>query len=45
MLNKEDLPTLGRPTIPIFKVLDGRPHWQVGYLSMDAFFGGIFVKR
>lgn len=42
MLNKVDLPTFGKPTIPIFSVFDGRPQRQGTLLSIEAFFGGIF---
>jgi hypothetical protein len=41
-LKKEDFPTFGRPTIPIFRLLEGRPRsaffsWVAGFL------GGILV--
>lgn len=40
-LNNDDFPTLGRPTIPIFKLFEGRPN--LGLFSTGApFFGGIF---
>lgn len=38
-LKREDLPTLGSPTIPIFKLLEGLP--SLGFSTTCCFFGGI----
>lgn len=38
-LKREDLPTFGRPTIPIFKLLEGLP--SLGFSTTCCFLGGI----
>jgi hypothetical protein len=38
-LKKLDFPTFGNPTIPIFKLLEGRP--KSGFCTSAAFFGAI----
>ena len=42
-LKKEDLPTLGRPTMPILTWLPGRP--SSGFSSSTTFLGGMAVAR
>ena len=41
-LKNEDFPTFGRPTIPIFKLFDGRPNR--GFSTVEFFLGGMFVN-
>lgn len=39
--NEDAYPTLGRPTTPIFKLLEGRP--KRIFSSVAAFFGGMMI--
>ena len=41
-LKKEDFPTLGSPTIPIFRLFPGRPR-RTFFSVGAAFFGGILI--
>jgi hypothetical protein len=40
-LKNDDLPTLGKPTIPILRLLEGRPS-RAFFSATGAFLGGIF---
>ena len=44
-LNREDLPTFGRPTTPIFKLFFTRPHRDafMSTITSAVFLGGIFL--